>query len=115
MSQNLNIFQQAIVSASRVFKMMDNPTHAPLQNPQGHSEITEGRIVFDDVSFSYDGEHDVLKHISFTVEPGQTVALVGHTGSGKSSIINLFMRFMSLIEVTFSLMVSRLRPFHMNI
>ncbi|PWZ99509.1 multidrug ABC transporter ATP-binding protein, partial [Staphylococcus pseudintermedius] len=92
-SQNLNIFQQAIVSASRVFKMMDNPTHAPLQNPQGHSEITEGRIVFDDVSFSYDGEHDVLKHISFTVEPGQTVALVGHTGSGKSSIINLFMRF----------------------
>ncbi|ARJ50587.1 ABC transporter ATP-binding protein [Staphylococcus lutrae] len=92
-SQNLNIFQQAIVSASRVFNMMDNPTHAPLQEAESQHEITEGRIVFDDVSFSYDGEHDVLKHISFTVEPGQTVALVGHTGSGKSSIINLFMRF----------------------
>ncbi|WP_353437560.1 ABC transporter ATP-binding protein [Staphylococcus coagulans] len=92
-SQNLNIFQQAIVSASRVFKMMDDPTLAPLQNVQSQGEIKEGKIEFKDVSFSYDGQHDVLKNISFTVEPGQTVALVGHTGSGKSSIINLFMRF----------------------
>ncbi len=92
-SQNLNIFQQAIVSASRVFKMMDDPTLAPLQNVQSQGEIKAGKIEFKDVSFSYDGQHDVLKNISFTVEPGQTVALVGHTGSGKSSIINLFMRF----------------------
>ncbi|UEX91114.1 ABC transporter ATP-binding protein/permease [Staphylococcus ratti] len=91
-SQNLNIFQQAVVSASRVFKMMDNEESAPKQEgDKGY--INDGRIEFRNVSFSYDGERDVLKDISFTAEPGQTVALVGHTGSGKSSIINLFMRF----------------------
>ncbi|UXU55378.1 ABC transporter ATP-binding protein/permease [Staphylococcus agnetis] len=91
-SQNLNIFQQAVVSASRVFHMMDNEDLAPVQ-PENASRITAGRIEFKNVSFSYDGQHDVLKNIDFTAEPGQTVALVGHTGSGKSSIINLFMRF----------------------
>ncbi len=56
-------------------------------------QITDGCIEFKNVSFSYDGKTDVLKNISFTVNPGETVALVGHTGSGKSSIINLLMRF----------------------
>ena len=56
-------------------------------------QITDGCIEFQNVSFSYDGKADVLKNISFTVDPGETVALVGHTGSGKSSIINLLMRF----------------------
>lgn len=55
--------------------------------------IQAGKVTFDDVTFSYDGVTDVLKHISFTALPGQTVALVGHTGSGKSSIVNLLMRF----------------------
>ena len=57
------------------------------------AHIKEGRIEFRDVSFSYDGKRDVLKHISFEAQAGETVALVGHTGSGKSSIINLLMRF----------------------
>ncbi|MFO3701963.1 ABC transporter ATP-binding protein [Staphylococcus felis] len=92
-SQNLNLFQQAVVSASRVFKMMDDDTLEPTQNIDSLAKVTEGKIEFKNVSFSYDGENDVLKDIQFTVEPGQTVALVGHTGSGKSSIINLFMRF----------------------
>ncbi|REH96304.1 ABC transporter ATP-binding protein [Staphylococcus felis] len=92
-SQNLNLFQQAVVSASRVFKMMDDDTLEPTQNIDNLAKVTEGKIEFKNVSFSYDGDNDVLKDIQFTVEPGQTVALVGHTGSGKSSIINLFMRF----------------------
>lgn len=92
-SQNLNIFQQAIVSASRVFKMMDNDTEAPQQQDNQTATIQQGRIEFKNVSFSYDGKNDVLHDISFTAEPGQTVALVGHTGSGKSTIANLFMRF----------------------
>ncbi|UXR69419.1 ABC transporter ATP-binding protein/permease [Staphylococcus sp. IVB6246] len=92
-SQNLNIFQQAIVSASRVFKMMDNETLAPVQKEEHNKAIQQGRIEFKNVSFSYDGTNDVLHNISFTAEPGQTVALVGHTGSGKSTIANLFMRF----------------------
>lgn len=92
-SQNLNVLQQALVSASRVFKLIDDDTYEPAQDTHANYAITEGKVEFKDVSFSYDGETQVLKNISFTVNPGETVALVGHTGSGKSSIINLFMRF----------------------
>ncbi|TWT08132.1 ATP-binding cassette domain-containing protein [Planococcus sp. CPCC 101016] len=90
--QRLSIFQQAIVAASRVFMLLDEPEKAPRQL-DGAAKISEGQIEFRDVSFSYDGDNEVLKNISFTAWPGQTVALVGHTGSGKSSIINLLMRF----------------------
>ncbi|WP_124727145.1 ABC transporter ATP-binding protein [Staphylospora marina] len=89
----LSQMQQSVVSAERVFELIDNTEFAPDKTGAGTPEITEGRIEFDNVSFSYDGKTDVLKNISFTVEPGQTVALVGHTGSGKSSIVNLLMRF----------------------
>lgn len=92
MMERLALFQQAIVAASRVFALMDNEELEPTQQDQALT-VTDGRIEFKDVSFSYDGERDVLKNISFTVNPGETVALVGHTGSGKSSIINLLMRF----------------------
>lgn len=92
-SQNLNIFQQALVSASRVFALMDDERMEPVQNEKKEYAVTEGRVEFRNITFSYDHKVDVLKDISFTAEPGQTVALVGHTGSGKSSIINLFMRF----------------------
>ncbi|MDY5061052.1 ABC transporter ATP-binding protein [Staphylococcus simulans] len=92
-SQNLNIFQQAIVAANRVFALLDNDTLEPQQNEIADHHITDGKIEFKDVTFSYDGKHNVLKHITFTANPGETIALVGHTGSGKSTIINLFMRF----------------------
>ncbi|HJG68002.1 MULTISPECIES: ABC transporter ATP-binding protein [Staphylococcus] len=92
-SQNLNILQQALVSASRVFTLIDDDTYEPEQQPVPSYTIEEGKIEFREVSFSYDGKTDVLKNINFTVNPGEMVALVGHTGSGKSSIINLFMRF----------------------
>jgi len=104
MMMRLNLFQQAMVSAERVFELLDETAAAPSQE-RAHlpdmnvePEISKGRIVFHDVSFSYDGKTDVLKHISFTAEPGQTVALVGHTGSGKSSIVNLLMRFYPLMN-----------------
>lgn len=90
--QRLSIFQQAIVAASRVFEVLDEKDLAPQQTGSA-GEIEEGRIEFRNVTFSYDGKTDVLKNISFVAEPGETVALVGHTGSGKSSIINLLMRF----------------------
>lgn len=92
-SQNLNILQQALVSASRVFTLIDDDTYEPEQQPVPSYTIEEGKIEVKEVSFSYDGKTDVLKNINFTVNPGEMVALVGHTGSGKSSIINLFMRF----------------------
>ncbi|MBK3495210.1 ABC transporter ATP-binding protein [Viridibacillus sp. YIM B01967] len=91
--QRLSLFQQAIVSASRVFTLLDDHELDPRQMEDTTVKMADGRIEFRDVTFSYDGKTDVLKNISFNVNPGETVALVGHTGSGKSSIINLLMRF----------------------
>lgn len=93
MMMRLSMYQQAIVSASRVFDLLDDKETAPIALGDKEPVIKEGEIEFKNVSFSYDGKRDVLKNISFTARPGETVALVGHTGSGKSSIINLFMRF----------------------
>jgi ATP-binding cassette, subfamily B, multidrug efflux pump len=92
MMMRLSLFQQAIVAGSRVFKLLDEEELAPAQKDNSNT-IEQGKIEFKNVSFSYDGKRDVLKNISFTAHPGETVALVGHTGSGKSSIINLMMRF----------------------
>lgn len=93
MMRQLSLYQQAIIAAGRVFRLLDEKELAPAQRNTSPLEITEGKIEFRDVSFSYDGKTDVLQNISFTANPGETVALVGHTGSGKSSIINLLMRF----------------------
>lgn len=90
--ERLAFYQQAIVAASRVFDLLDDDEVEPEQQ-EHDSIITDGFIEFKNVTFSYDGKTDILKNISFTVKPGETVALVGHTGSGKSSIINLLMRF----------------------
>jgi len=93
MMMRLSLYQQAIVAGSRVFKLLDEVELAPAQKEEKSISIEEGKIEFRNLSFSYDGKRDVLKNISFTANPGETVALVGHTGSGKSSIINLMMRF----------------------
>ncbi|WP_426980174.1 ABC transporter ATP-binding protein [Bacillus pseudomycoides] len=93
MMMKLSFFQQALVSSSRVFHLMDEKDLAPVQQGNGEPKVHEGEIEFKDVTFSYDGKRDVLKNVSFHVKPGQTVAFVGHTGSGKSTIMNLLMRF----------------------
>lgn len=90
--ERLAFYQQAIVAASRVFALLDNQDIEP-QQKESDLSISEGLIEFRNVTFSYDGKTNVLKNVSFTVKPGETAALVGHTGSGKSSIINLLMRF----------------------
>ena len=90
---SLSSFQDGVVAGSRVLTILADDTLEPAQQAPANGRITAGKVEFRDVSFSYDGEHDVLKHISFVAEPGQTVALVGHTGSGKSSTINAMMRF----------------------
>lgn len=93
MMMRLSMYQQAIVAASRAFKLLDEKELSPSQHSDKDNVIEKGEIEFRNISFSYDGKKDVLKNISFTAKPGETVALVGHTGSGKSSIINLMMRF----------------------
>ena len=91
-TQNFSTLQTSMVSAGRVFALIDERTYEPLQN-DGHSKIQEGNIRFEHVCFSYDGKHPILDDISFSVNKGETIAFVGHTGSGKSSIINVLMRF----------------------
>ncbi|BCJ87589.1 ABC transporter ATP-binding protein [Effusibacillus dendaii] len=93
MMQRLSQLQQAVVSAERVFQLMDDQRLAPVKQGTKNPKIGKGMIEFQNVSFSYDGKTDVLKNITFTACPGQTIALVGHTGSGKSTVINLLMRF----------------------
>ena len=91
--QRLSLYQQAIVSAFRVFTLLDEKDLEPELDVNSTNRIDNGEIEFNNVSFSYDGKQDVLKNISFKAKKGETVALVGHTGSGKSSIINILMRF----------------------
>lgn len=94
----LSQFQQAIVAAERVFGLLDEDEVAPTKEGNSNPIVNEGLIEFKNVTFSYDGKNNVLKDISFAAKPGQTIALVGHTGSGKSSITNLLMRFYSIEE-----------------
>ncbi|MEA1011356.1 multidrug ABC transporter ATP-binding protein [Bacillus cereus] len=96
MMMKLSFFQQALVSSSRVFHLMDDKDLAPVQMGSENPRVVNGEIQFKDVTFSYDGKRDVLKNVSFHVKPGQTVAFVGHTGSGKSTIMNLLMRFYTI-------------------
>lgn len=97
MMQRLSQFQQSFVAAERVFELMDDIRLTKKVPSSRTLEITSGQIEFKNVSFSYpgslDGSADILSNISFTAYPGQTVALVGHTGSGKSTIANLLLRF----------------------
>ncbi|MEK5443029.1 ABC transporter ATP-binding protein [Fredinandcohnia sp. FSL W7-1320] len=93
MMMRLSLLQQAVVASGRVFELLDHDELAPQTIGNDNPSVQKGEIEFKNVSFSYDGKRDVLKNISFTAKQGETVALVGHTGSGKSSIINLLMRF----------------------
>ncbi|MBD8498963.1 ABC transporter ATP-binding protein [Paenibacillus arenosi] len=90
MVNQLANLDQSIVSAGRVFELMDEPIEP---HSDGSMPRYKGHVVFDQVSFAYKNDEYVLKNLNFEAKPGQTVALVGHTGSGKSSIMNLLFRF----------------------
>jgi ATP-binding cassette subfamily B protein/subfamily B ATP-binding cassette protein MsbA len=85
-------FTKGIVSAKRLFEIIDSPDEANLTEGS-RPETFSGNIEFRDVTFSYGGEAPALKHITLTALPGQTIALVGATGSGKSTFLNLLSRF----------------------
>ncbi|WP_373446141.1 ABC transporter ATP-binding protein [Salinicoccus bachuensis] len=95
--RQLDIYEQARVAAIKVFELLDAEAE---KNDTGVLGQFDGHIAFGRVGFSYDGKHQVLEDINMEVSPGETVALVGHTGSGKSSIINLLMRFYDPTEGT---------------
>ncbi|WP_114907387.1 ABC transporter ATP-binding protein [Ornithinimicrobium murale] len=91
-----NLMQSGVASAERVFEVLD----APEQDPESVSPVTlddpHGSVSFEDVTFSYDPERQLIHDLDLSVEPGQTVAIVGPTGAGKTTLVNLLMRFYEL-------------------
>ena len=98
LSDKYNILQSAMASSERIFKLLDTPVTIadparPVDLPPG-----KGKIEFRNVSFGYQENHRVLENVSFTVDSGQTVAVVGHTGAGKTTLSNLLLRFYDVEE-----------------
>jgi ABC-type multidrug transport system fused ATPase/permease subunit len=93
LSEKYNIMQTAMASSERIFKLLDNETF--VKNPENPVKIekVDGKIEFRNVWFAYNDEDYVLKDINFSINPGETIAIVGHTGAGKTSIINILTRF----------------------
>ena len=94
MSEKFNVLQSAMASSERIFKLLDEPIavtspERPVRRPAGAA----GHIVFDHVWFAYNDDEWVLRDVSFAVAPGQRVGIVGATGSGKTTLINLLLRF----------------------
>lgn len=94
LSEKYTIFQNAMASSERIFQLLDTqPTIASTASSSGNPKVLKGEIEFRNVWFAYNDDDYVLRDVSFTVKPGEKVALVGHTGAGKSSIINILSRF----------------------
>ncbi len=92
LSEKYNILQSAMASSERIFRLLDTEPRV-VAPAEPRPAPASSRIEFDGVWFAYKDEEWVLKDVSFTIEPGETVAVVGHTGAGKTTIISLFLRF----------------------
>jgi len=96
------MLQSGVASAERIFEILDQPE----QTPDGDAQLpvpVKGDVRFDDVSFSYTPEQPLIEHLNLHAEPGQTIAIVGETGAGKTTLVNLLMRFYDIQGGTISL------------
>ncbi len=91
-----NLMQSGVASAERVFEVLDAQEQVPDAADPVVVEDPHGRVAFEDVSFSYRPDKPLIEHLNLCVEPGQTVAIVGPTGAGKTTLVNLIMRFYEL-------------------
>jgi ATP-binding cassette subfamily B protein len=113
-SDKYNVLQAAVVASHRIFKTLDQPVAITAPEKPLKADRARGRIEFQNVWFAYKDEDWVLKDVSFTVEPGQSIALVGHTGSGKTTITNLLMRFYDIQRGRILLDAVDLRDWDLN-
>ncbi len=90
-ADKFNVLQMGIIASERVFKVLDNDDYIKEEGSHAPEKVN-GKINFEHVWFGYDDSHPVLKNVSFSVSPGETIAIVGHTGSGKSTIVSLLNR-----------------------
>ena len=90
-ADKFNVLQMGVIASERVFKVLDNDDYIKTQGSYSPAKI-QGKVIFDHVSFGYNPDQFVLKDVSFKMNPGETVAIVGHTGSGKTTIISLLNR-----------------------
>jgi len=95
--QIINLYQRARASSARIFGLMDEPDRLPEPDDAPDLDVTEGRVEYDDVTFGYDDE-PIVEDIDFEVEPGDTLALVGPTGAGKSTVLKLLLRMYDVDE-----------------
>ena len=91
----MNVLQSGVASAERVFQVLDAEEESVEPASETHAEV-QGRIAFENVSFSYNPDRPLIENLSLVAEPGTTVAIVGPTGAGKTTLVNLIMRFYEL-------------------
>ncbi|MDQ1552418.1 MAG: ATP-binding cassette, subfamily multidrug efflux pump, partial [Actinomycetota bacterium] len=91
-----NLLQSGVASAERVFELLDAPEQSPDADPASSPKSTDGRLTFENVKFSYDPETPLIDDVSLTADPGQMIAIVGPTGAGKTTLVNLMERFYEL-------------------
>ncbi|GAA3309139.1 MULTISPECIES: ABC transporter ATP-binding protein [Arthrobacter] len=91
-----NLLQSGVASAERVFSLLDTEEQSADPEPSAVPEVTRGRLVFENISFSYSADKPLIQNLSLVAEPGQSVAIVGPTGAGKTTLVNLMMRFYEL-------------------
>jgi ATP-binding cassette, subfamily B, multidrug efflux pump len=96
MASMVNLFQSGIASAERVFELLDAEEQSPDVSVYEPNPVTLGKVQFSHVSFSYNSERPLISDLSLVAEPGRTVAIVGPTGAGKTTLVNLIMRFYEL-------------------
>ena len=92
----MNLLQSGLASAERVFELLDAPEQSPEPVDGPRPDVVRGRVAFENVAFSYSPDAPLIEDLSLVAEPGQTVAIVGPTGAGKTTLVNLLMRFYEL-------------------
>jgi ATP-binding cassette, subfamily B, multidrug efflux pump len=96
LAQVANVLQSGVASAERVFELLDEPDQSLDRDAAGLPAARRGEVRFEDVSFRYKADVPLIEHLSLVAQPGQTIAIVGPTGAGKTTLVNLLMRFYDL-------------------